>query len=147
MDELNGVRPLLLNDEVQRHIDIAVLNRNPVNQGKVVAGRLLRCTNQGAVLKSKPLGYTITELVLASYTQALSNQQITFPRKVYLVMGYTFSTIYMEGLQWTDSTYTHNYGEYDIAEMFYIPFQGTDLYTIGLGGALWGGEIAYYGFY
>ena len=51
-DGLNGVRPLVLDDEVKRILDIPVFDSVPVNKNRGVQGKLMRCDNNGSLLKT-----------------------------------------------------------------------------------------------
>jgi hypothetical protein len=57
LDELNGVRPLELADEVKLTLDIPILNVNPVSQKRPAIGKLLRCNQRGALLQDGEKGY------------------------------------------------------------------------------------------
>ncbi len=147
LDGLNAVRPLVIGDEVEQVIDFPVVNANPVDDKSFARGKLLRCDNNGVLLKSNHKGYDNVEIIDFYMTGNTKKQVVTFSQRVNFVLWEYLNEEDGMGFWWCDNTYTIHFLTLSRLGFTNLPFNGTKLYIIG---ELWSEESItgkLYGFY
>jgi len=143
LGELNTVRPLVLADEVKVGLDIPVLNVSPANGRRFVHGKLLRCDNNGALIRGNSKKFDGYEIQSMYMDEATSAQTIEFTQQVYGVLWVVTSVLKCNYLRWTDPLYFKSYQELSLTGTSWLNFVGLSLSFIsnfGLSGYI-GGNI------
>lgn len=136
LGELNQVRPLKLADEVKIEINIPVFNFNPVNKGKPVIGKLLRCDNNGALLKENSLVETNTESKSGSVSIGSDMYTVQFSQPVHYWRLYGITSTFGTDMWITNLFGTVIVQTLGVSGIYLIPFYGDtfDVKGAGIGG-------------
>jgi len=128
LDGLNAIRPMQLANVVKTDIVCPVMCKNPATVDKPAVGMLARCSQQGALLKSKPFwADTIYEYNVAIVVG--DEVHITFPMYVLGVIAKYTLTGPM-GVDWCNDAYTINYRGLATEYWTRLPFVGKDIHFI-----------------
>ena len=102
---LSEVLPLILTDEVRQVISILVADKRVVNSVSPVEGTLLRCTKQGALLKSpNKVGNKNYELVSRNLYEDDKVYKISFAQEIHGVVFWYYARDAVETkLYWCNS--------------------------------------------
>lgn len=147
LDELNiGVR-LKVTDKVRPVLPIPILNLNPVSENRPPIGKLLRCNNQGAVLKSGVVGYGSYQVKTAGIVDWDPNYTVTFDQKFYSLLFESIDSAGDYDYYLCDSDYSVNFFKLPKANFMRLPIRGTTLYFRSEGTSSWENTFKIYAFY
>ncbi len=128
LDELNQLRPMSLTDEGKIELAIPTLNVNPVDSGRPVIGKLLRCNQVGSLVGNSSIGYSNVEQFIHMFIMPPRHKLFEFSQKVFAVVIQGTEITGSADAIWTDSTYTATYATAIADASIVIPFVGDKLY-------------------
>lgn len=133
LDELNKVRPLVLNDEVKRNIDLPVLDANLVAKKGSALGKLLRCTNEGSLLVKNHNGFDNVEIKPFDIERRYEQTTFTFAQEVFGVLCNVIINDVITEFYVTDSTGTIHAQDIGLTGTTWIKFRGTAIWVRVIG--------------
>lgn len=147
LEELNAVRPLHLQERPRISLDIPIANKLPKASVKSTAGTLARCTPSGALLNKNVHEFTSYEMFTDTCNSPMCNTTITFSQTVYKIMVNVRTLRLVQGIMWTDNSFTLSLVNLKSLGKHYIDFVGK-LFRIKAGVQPTGAAVCdVYGFY
>lgn len=147
LDRLNAVRPLQLADEAKIALNIPVLNVNPVDKDKPVVGKLLRCNQQGVLLRSNDKAQENSEYKSFFSYCRLCTFHFPFAQKVFGVIVTFVDPAEIFTVWWCSEAAVVKYKQITKDVWTFLPFVGIDFY-LRFESAVYGAAVPYlYGFY
>ena len=137
MDGLNEVRPLVIGEKVDNVFDIPVLDSNPVNSNKLAKGKLLRCDNNGALLKCNQIEAEFDDVITFELMPSSPHQKLRFPRPVNRILFYRISGDDDVALAWITWQGIRYYGQQDPLVSWLIEYACTQMRVRGTGVGDW----------
>lgn len=136
LEGLNDIRPLQLAEESKVVIPYPVLCQNPPSKDKPAVGKLARCSQQGALLKSEPVWADNYSEIRLDISEAVPNIHYAFPVRVQGVLASYLIFVGGGGINWCDKDFVIDYRSLVIISYRFLPFVGTDIYFMsdGYGG-------------
>lgn len=144
LEGLNDIRPLQLADKSKVVIPYPVLCKNPPSTGKPAVGMFARCSQQGALLKSKNTRYRYLEIQARTYDFYDGRKTITFSQKVSLVLCYPGAISFTLNVRWIVPATDGRIQEISLVEPTALNFKGTNLYTRAWFSEMWGQCTIYF---
>lgn len=123
LDELNIIRPLKLVDEVRHNLDIPVLDVIPVSKDRPAIGKLLRCDNNGALIKGNTLVYKYWDDVSVLESSPLAFLAVPFARVMLAFYWNPGIVDGMDAIYLTDDDDTVRLQDLSDTDNQWIPFK------------------------
>ncbi|MBA7474041.1 hypothetical protein ES707_09388 [subsurface metagenome] len=147
LEGLNDIRPLQLAEESKIVIPYPVLCKNPPSKGRPAVGKLARCSEQGALLKSNILLldklYTFF-VHIHEYNTLIS---VMFPNRVYGVAARYNQIEKASTTYWSSDTGVAHIDRLVADKYIFLPFIGKIIYFKGYGSVGWIASIDIRGLY
>ena len=147
LEGLNEIRPLQLADESKIVVSYPALCQNPPTKDRPAVGKLARCSEQGALLKSLPVWCDKYETLFWTITNEMPAHFFTFAQKVY---GVIVLWQIIEGTpvcDWVSLIPMKELQRITPDIHTFLPFVGVKVRFRGKNIDVWEGDIRVYGFY
>ena len=133
LEGLNDIRPLQLADESKIVVPYPALCQNPPTKDRPAVGKLARCSEQGALLKSLPKWADKIYADAFALSDGVSIIEYIFSIKVFGIIAMLRIDIGSPEGYWC--SYDGEYSYIRLIENTYIflPFVGTNIWFVGLG--------------
>lgn len=147
LDGLNEIRPLVLDDTVRRVVSLPIINVNPVDKPRIAKGKVLRCTQGGAVLGTKNRYYTNYEEKYYTVASGGEGIRVTFSQRVGIIQLDIVELSFLGYVVWKTLPPAEWIKYYDTLGIYYLPIVGTEvrgrIYAAGEGST----TVYFRGFY
>lgn len=147
LEGLNDVRPLQLADVGKIVLPTPVLCKNLPTVNKPAVGRLVRCTQQGALLRDNSEFADKVKSARLDIMDYRIPKKYTFPMKVYGVIAKYFIQMHSFEIVWCSPDGANEYIALSVTDYLFLPFVGTDIWFMSVGENAGFGYIAIKGFY
>lgn len=147
LDDLNQIRPLQLQDDVQRVISLPVVNTNPANNPNNARGKFLRCSQQGVILGTHNYNSYDYEEIEKYIIDDFSDYLITFSQLVKFVQVEIRQMADSGYLRWRTLYPSRLIIIYENTGFYYWPYRGTQLNVRINGTGNGGTQVFFRGFY
>lgn len=147
LGSLNEIKPLTLNDIVQRVMSFPVLNQAPVSSSAPGKNKLLRGDVSGAVLVSKNEYYETYETKEYTNNPAVIEIDVVFSQPVKTVLLFVALSFPGEFVLWYNEDRNTILTYVDADGYYNWPFYGTEMFLRIMGGVADSVSIKLYGFY
>lgn len=127
LEGLNVLRPLSVPDEGKTLISYPVLCQNLPSEGRPGVGKLARCTQQGALLKSNKVFADKIYERNVPLTHSSPHRMITFPSVVYGVLVKRNPSSKPVKIYWRDNNYYNPFLLLSL-DYQYVSFMGNKMY-------------------
>lgn len=144
---LNDIRPLELGDECRNAVSYPVGTSNPIDTDRPAIGKLVRCNEQGSLLRDIEKWAIHYEYIIRYSSVAVPLFHITFARRVKGVIVKYENVVSISSAYWCDVAGDIHYVRFTSTVFKFLPFVGRafNIHCVGMGD--WNGIIYLYGFY
>lgn len=137
LDGLNTVRPLRIEDKVENVLDIPILASNPAGRNTAIKGKLLRCDENGALLKCNQIGVEYDDVQTFELFHTAPRKKIYFPRLVSHIVFYRMTNVHDIALHHITWQGISSYANQNPLRRWLIKFGCKQIRVMGIAAGSW----------